>query len=111
MRVRHLTTLAREDAASLGVSGNLRPWGIDADSSLPDWADAACRAWGFFGVASRHGDEVDGIILVAPESCLPVEHPMSKIPRTPGERFWWASCLIEMMFLGGEYAPRSWQHA
>lgn len=84
MRVRHLTTLAREDAASLGVSGNLRPWGIDADSSLPDWADAACRAWGFFGVASRHGDEVDGIILVAPESCLPVEHPMSKIPRTPG---------------------------
>ena len=86
MRVRHLTTLAREDAASLGVSGNLRPWGIDADSSLPDWADAACRAWGFFGVASRHGDEVDGIILVAPES-------------------------IKMMFLGGEYAPRSWQHA
>ena len=84
MRVRHLTTLTRKDAAPLGVSGKLRSWGIDAGSPLPEWADAACQAWGFFGVASRHGDEFDGIILVAPESCLPDEHPMSKIPRTPG---------------------------
>ncbi|WCC79969.1 hypothetical protein O6R08_11135 [Cutibacterium equinum] len=84
MRIRHLTTLTRKDAASPGVSGKLRPWGIDVDSPLPDWADAACRAWGFFGVASRHADQLDGIILVAPESCLPAEHPMSKIPRTPG---------------------------
>ncbi|MDO4412567.1 hypothetical protein [Cutibacterium sp.] len=83
MRVRHLTTLTRKDAAVLGASGMLRPWGIDADVPLPDWADAACRTWGFFGVASRRGDDVEGIILVAPESCLPSEHPMSKIPRTP----------------------------
>ena len=41
MRVRHLTTLTRKDAAPLGVSGKLRSWGIDAGSPLPEWADAA----------------------------------------------------------------------
>ena len=39
MRVRHLTTLTRKDAAPLGVSGKLRSWGIDAGSPLPEWAD------------------------------------------------------------------------
>ena len=111
MRVRHLTTLTRKDAAPLGVSGKLRSWGIDAGSPLPEWADAACQAWGFFGVASRHGDEFDGIILVAPESCLPDEHRCRKSPAHPGAQSWWASCPIEATFLGGECALRSWLHA
>lgn len=83
MRVRHLTTLTREDSRILGATTQLRPWKIDLDKPLPEWADQACQRWGFFGVASRHGDEVEGILLIASETCLPVNHPMSKIPRTP----------------------------
>ncbi|WP_082863945.1 hypothetical protein [Cutibacterium namnetense] len=84
MRVRHLTTLKREDTRILGAATQLRPWKIDPDKALPAWADEACQRWGFYGVASRHGDEIEGILLVAPETCLPPDHPMSKIPRTPG---------------------------
>ena len=84
MRVRHLTTLKQEDTRILGPAPRLRQWKIDPDKALPEWADEACQRWGFFGVASRHGDEIEGILLVATETCLPPDHPMSKIPRTPG---------------------------
>ncbi len=84
MRVRHLTTLKQEDTRILGPAPRLRQWKIDPDKALPEWADEACQRWGFFGVASRHRDEIEGILLVATETCLPPDHPMSKIPRTPG---------------------------
>ena len=63
MRVRHLTTLKREDTRILGPAPRLRQWKIDPDKALPEWADEACQRWGFFGVASRHGDEIEGILL------------------------------------------------
>ena len=105
MRVRHLTTLKREDTRILGPAPRLRQWKIDPDKALPEWADEACQRWGFFGVASRHGDEIEGILLVATETCLPPDHPMSKIPRTPGAAVLvgflphrsdasWGSCLL-----------------
>ena len=77
MRVRHLTTLKREDTRILGAATQLRPWKIDPDKALPAWADEACQRWGFYGVASRHGDVSEGILLGAREACLPPAHPMS----------------------------------
>ncbi|GAE80793.1 hypothetical protein JCM18920_2498 [Cutibacterium acnes JCM 18920] len=78
---------------------------------MPEWADEACQRWGFFGVASRHRDEIEGILLVAAETCLPPDHPMSKIPRTPGAAVLVAFFPIGVTLLGGECARPSWQLA
>ena len=103
MRVRHLTTLTRKDAAPLGVSGKLRSWGIDAGSPLPEWADAACQV---VMVTSSTGSS-----WLRPSPAFLTSTRCRKSPAHPGAQSWWASCPIEATFLGGECALRSWLHA
>jgi hypothetical protein len=69
-------------------------WGLADGDPLPVWVEASLDAWGIAGVYSRTS-EGPCFLLVTPGEALPLDHPMRRIPRTPGAAVLVAACVSD----------------
>lgn len=72
--------------------GTAHAWGLASGDALPIWVEASLDAWGIAGVYSRTS-EGPCFLLVTPGEALPLDHPMRRIPRTPGAAVLVAACV------------------